>query len=138
MRGERLGFDPTQVALAATAIGLGVAIQALLPGACHWHAQSITLTHYWRVVAHDEHAAASIALAQEGERALLIIVRFYPLKAVLTEVAGMQRWFANVESIQIAHPGLHASMQGILQHIPFQALVMRPFAPLTELASHEQ
>ena len=45
---------------------------------------------------------------------------------------------AAIEAVQLLHPGLHAAMNLVLQHMPFQAGVVSPLAHLAEFAAHEE
>ena len=43
-----------------------------------------------------------------------------------------------IEPVQLLHPVLHTPVHRVLQHMPFQAGIVRPLTHLPELASHEQ
>ena len=51
---------------------------------------------------------------------------------------SVQRRFGAQQSIEVRDPALHACMVGVLQHPPFEAFLVRPLAPLSELPAHEQ
>src|ERR1700756_1881612 len=61
-----------------------------------------------------------------------------PLEALGVAIGDMQRGLVAVRAIEIAHPALDTLMTRHLEQVPVEAAVVIPFAPLAELAAHEQ
>src|SRR6266850_1285614 len=52
--------------------------------------------------------------------------------------AALRRRRVAIEPVEITAPALHAGVQRILQHVPLEALLVLPLAPLAEFPAHEQ
>src|SRR3954465_2066202 len=111
--GLRVGLDPAEVADAAAAIGLGVAVQDLLPAAGLRHADAIIQAGQGGEVEDDEHRRRIVGLAQERDDALLPVRSADPLEAVLRKILFVQGRFRSIGAVQIAHPILQTLMPGV-------------------------
>src|ERR1700722_13589083 len=138
VRGQGGGLDAAKVADAAAAILDRVAVQTLAPVAAARYPDTIVGARERREVAHDENHFTVAALSQKRDHARLVVVAVDPFEAFPVEVEGVERRGTRVEAVQFAHPALHAGMQGVLQYMPVEARIILPFAPLTELSSHEE
>src|SRR5579871_6774518 len=102
---------------------------------------SDAVSHSWngREVADDEHRVSRIfAFAQQRNRTGRVVVRIDPLDSSRAGIENVHGGFAAIETIQLFHPSLHAAMNLVLQHVPFEARVMCPLAHLPKFASHKQ
>ncbi len=54
------------------------------------------------------------------------------------EIDLVQRRLVAVAAVEVGDPALHALVLGHVGDPPFELVVVRPFAPLAELAAHEQ
>src|SRR3954464_2800248 len=98
--GLRVGLDAAEVAYAAAAVGLRVAVQQLEPAAGVRHADAIVQAPQGSEVEDDEHRRRIVALAEERDHALLPVRSADPLEAVLREVLCVQGKFFSIGAIQ--------------------------------------
>ena len=115
-----------------------VAVQDLLVGACHRCAQSIALAQDGVEVADHQDLLAGSVLAQEGDHALLRVVRHDPLEALPAVVHLPEGGVLLVEGIQGPDIGLQFVVLIVAQQHPVQRLCLVPLGELAELLSHEQ
>src|SRR3954464_4313549 len=99
--GLRVGLDAAEVAYAAAAVGLRVAVQQLEPAAGMRHADAVVQARQGSEVEDDEHRRRIVGLAQERDHALLPVRSADPLKAVLRKILCVQGGFFSVNGIQI-------------------------------------
>src|ERR1700722_1535069 len=138
VRGQRSRLDAAEVAEAAAAILERVAVQALAPVAAAGYSHAIVAARERREVAHDENHLTFAVLSQKRDHARLAVVAVDPLEALPVEVEGVERRGTRIEAVEFTHPALHARVQRVLQHMPVEARIMLPLAPLAELSSHEE
>src|SRR5690349_10085747 len=129
-----------EVAEPAAAVERGVAIQQLAPAAAAGNAEPVVVARYRREIAdHGDRRIVLTALANEGEHALLPVAALDPAETLDREILFVQRLFALVDPVQVRNPALHAFVALIhAEHMPLEARLVRPFAPLAELAAHEE
>ena len=89
-------------------------------------------------IAHDDQRRPCARFAQEAQHARLGVVIVDPFKACAIEIDFIQRGRRAIKRIEIGYPALDAGVLGLIEHPPFQRIIMRPFASLAELPAHEQ
>ena len=77
-------------------------------------------------------------LPHEAQHALLRIAAIDPLESGGIAIQFVKRFLGAIRPIKIGHPLLKLPVRVVLKKMPLQTSVMRPFRPLSELASHEQ
>src|SRR6185312_8966175 len=123
----------------AAAILRRVAVQALAPPAAERHTDAIVVPRHRREVARDQgYILGPLSPAQVHDHALIGIVAVDPLEAVGREVALVEGGSRTIEAVDVPHPAADAFVQRIREHMPLQALVMLPLAPLADLPAHEE
>src|SRR5581483_1148790 len=138
MRAYRIGHHTAEIARAAAAVDIGIAVEHFPPEAAARHADAVLQARNRREIAHDEHRRAGLRITKIRDHARLRVARVDPAEGFGIEVARMQRGVVAIERIEIRDPALDARVLGILEHPPFERLLVRPFAALPELAAHEQ
>ena len=83
-------------------------------------------------------AAPVGGIAQEGDHIGFGVAGVNPAKAVGREVHLVERRFPVVDLVQVAYQLLQATMSGMIEQEPIQALVGVPLRTLSPLAAHEQ
>ncbi len=136
--GEWSGLDAAHIALSATAIFPCIAVEPFAPQPAVRYSDAVVLAHDGRKVADDQRDLAGTILAQESNDASLGVAMVYPLEPLRGEVELEQGRRFPVKLIEVANPFLHPRMEGVLQDVPLEALIVLPFAPLTELRAHEE
>src|SRR5204863_9609826 len=100
---------------------------------------SMTFAHYRREVADaDYFFCCRKRDAAEGEDILKSVIDLDPLKAAWIGIGFPQLRIFCVTLVQVANQRLHAFVKWRFQQVPIEALRLIPFAPLAELAAHEQ
>jgi len=139
MRGFGFRMNPTKVPRAGSAVVERVAVQQFTPVASRGHAYAITQARNWSEVANDQNCIlCGLTFSQQRNRAGHTVVAIHPFESLWSVIEHMQSGFAAVKAVQLSHPILHAAVSLILQHVPFQAGVVRPLPDLAELVAHEQ
>ncbi|MNQ87043.1 hypothetical protein D3C85_1022530 [compost metagenome] len=87
---------------------------------------------------HHQQRRRTLGVTQPGEHAVALVVADQPLETLGAIIAQVEGRFFAVVAVQLAHQGLHGEMLRVAQQVPVQLLVVVPFAPLAELAAHEQ
>ena len=123
---------------ARTAEGFVVAVQHFPVGARHRCAQGVSLTQDGVEVADDQDLLARCILAQEGDHALLRVVRHDPLEAFPAVIDLPERRMLFVEGVQGLDVVLQLGVLVVAQQHPVQLLVLVPLGELAELLAHEQ
>ncbi len=128
----------TQISQPAAAIDRGVAIQCFLPIPSLRHADTILQPWNRRKIAdHDDTLLRRPAMAQQANDTGIDILAVNPFEPARIEVKLVERRFCTIETVEVGDPLLQALMGWVLEEVPIKAVVMRPFAPLADLASHE-
>jgi len=76
-------------------------------------------------------------LTEEREDAVVGIVKIYPFKSSITIIVLRKSGIASIKEIEMLDQSPQAGVQGVLEQIPIDALVVIPFFPLANFASHE-
>src|SRR3569833_1760586 len=137
VRRHRRGLDAAEITVTRAAVLGGIAVEQLLPPAAARHTQAIIAARHRREIAHDQEHLVAVA-AQKTQHALFPFVAAGPGETALIEILEMQRTLVAIAAVQVPHPIVHTLMQGILQHVPLEALVVIPLARLGEVVAHEQ
>src|SRR5262245_50012187 len=99
---------------------------------------------YWcrgtgvKLQATSKRSSAVWAFAQENDRAFLSVVAIDPFEARRIAVQRMQGRLTAVKPVKIVHPALEPAVLRVLQKVPIQTGIVVPFAPLAEIAAHEE
>ena len=133
-----MGAHGLVVDCAGTAELCIVAVQDLLVGACHRCAQSVALAQDGVEVAHHKDLLAGSVLAQEGDDALLRVIRHDPLEALPAVIHLPEGGVLLVEGVQGLDVGLQLGVLIVAQQHPVQRLCLVPLGELAELLTHEQ
>ena len=133
-----MGAHGLVVDCAGTAELCIVAVQDLLVGACHRCAQRVALAQDGVEVAHHKDLLAGSVLAQEGDDALLRVIRHDPLEALPAVIHLPEGGVLLVEGVQGLDVGLQLGVLIVAQQHPVQRLCLVPLGELAELLTHEQ
>ena len=133
-----MGAHGLVVDCAGTAELCIVAVQDLLIGACHRCAQRVALAQDGVEVAHHKDLLAGSVLAQEGDDALLRVIRHDPLEALPAVIHLPEGGMLLVEGVQGLDVGLQLGVLIVAQQHPVQRLCLVPLGELAELLTHEQ
>ncbi len=127
------------VADVAAAIILRITVEYFSIRARFRHPNEVTFTYGRRKVAGNDHEVVGVlGLSHPNQNAVASILAIDPLEAGTVELVLVEGRLFLINPVQVAKHALHAAVRFPLQQIPLEALIMLPFAPLTELASHEQ
>src|SRR6185369_5808979 len=139
VRGLRLRVHASQVPHAASTVLLGVAIQQLTPESARGHADTVAVArHRSEITDNQNFISRRPALAQKGNNAGGCVIAVHPFETGRISIELVQRGLLPINLVQLRHPVLHPLVHRILQHVPFQAHIVRPLPHLTEFAAHEQ
>src|SRR5438876_1634976 len=134
-----LGLQTAAIAVAAAAVVRGVAVERLAPQARPRDADAVVADDAGQEMADDEdRRLVASAFAQECEDLIVVVVAVDPLETGRLAVAFVQRGQLRVSLVEVAHPVLDSTVGWLVEQMPVEALVVIPFAPLAELAAHEQ
>ena len=76
-------------------------------------------------------------MAQQADDSGVHILAVDPFEPARVKVELMERRFRAVEAVEVGDPLLQSLMGRVFEQVPVEAIVMRPFAPLADLSSHE-
>src|SRR5690242_4742573 len=104
-----------------------------------WNAQAVVMAwHGGKVAGKKHHIFRVLGFAQEGDNAVVSIAEINPFKALPISIDLIERWFALIELVEVAHKLLEPLVWLILQEMPVQALIESPFTPLPKLTAHKE
>src|SRR5208283_625843 len=94
----------------------------------------------WEPVWHSPRRAKwnRTSLTYEREAAVVGVVKIYPLKSSITIIVLRKGRLALVKEIEMLDQPSKAVVQRVLEQVPIDGLVVIPFLPLADFASHEQ
>src|SRR5713101_3617503 len=139
VRGDGLRVDAAKIPNITAAVQLAVAVERFAVPAWLGHADSVTSArHGCEVENHDEEIPPVLPVADHGDDAVLVVVAVDPAEPVGREVALVEGRLRAVLRVQIMNETLERRVGGILEQVPVEAQIVVPFAPLPELAAHEQ
>ncbi len=116
--------------MAFAAVDGGVAVEDLLPATAPGNPDpEIAIDLGAEVADHQRHICLAGTLAQEGEHALIGAVGLDPGETVGPAIELMESRLGPVLGVEVAHPALEAAMAGIVQQVPVEAALKRPFLP---------
>ncbi len=140
MRGDFIGNRLALVADAASAVFLGIAVDAFDVGTAQWDADAIVVTDHGGEVAHHHHDTLTVAApADVGDDALVGVVAIDPLETTRFVVESVDIGIVFVELSQIPNQAPDTAMERhIVEQVPIEAGVVIPFQSLREFHTHEQ
>ena len=124
--------------LAAAAEFLGIGIEHELIGSGIRHADLVILALDRHEIAHGNDLLTAVVDAAERDHALTVVVVGDPAKALPGIVVLPERSIFLVEFIERFGKAEQIGVIRIIQHEPFQLVLVIPFSALTEFLSHEQ
>src|SRR5213075_2647249 len=99
---HRRGVHAPLIALPTSAELLRVGVDQLFPATVPRYAEAVVVPGYGREVEYRRHAARSVGpVSQEGERALLAVVRIDPIEAARVEIEGAERRIFPLHAVQL-------------------------------------
>ena len=125
--------------MTASAVYPCITVEDLFPEATARNSDPVVIT--WdrgEVTDNEDNVVRGFPFPDEANNALLPVIGVYPLKPFVTEIKFIEGRFFPVEMIQIFYPSLYSLMERVLKDMPFQALLMVPFFPLSKLSTHEE
>lgn len=112
---NRAGFHSSHIALLASSIHLGIAVQDLLPETATWNPNPIVMADDRSEVADDQDDVLRRASsANKAQNTMLCVVAIDPLETSRVAVPFVESRFAAVESIEILYPPLQAGVWSML------------------------
>src|ERR1700693_1606163 len=134
LRGHR-----ARISLIASTVEGRVAVENFAVDAGGRDAYAIAGAHDGREITYaDQLADAGRRDTHAGDHVPVGVVGIDPLETRGLVIGFPQRGLGAIDAIEIADQVLHAAMIGLIEQIPIKARVMIPFAPLAELATHEE
>ena len=79
-----------------------------------------------------------MSLTHQADDARLRIIAVDPFKSMARQIVLVERPFGPIDAIEIRNPSLNTQVARMLELLPFQLTVMRPFCPLSDLSTHEE
>jgi len=135
---NRLGVPPTPIADVATSVDSSIGIQEFFVPTFPRCSYSVIVSGNRCGIHREEQSGTRLRLTQEREDALVRVGKIYPFKSSITIIALRKGRVALVKEIEMLDQPSKAVMQGGLEQVPIDALVVIPFLPLANFASHEQ
>src|SRR5262249_9790048 len=136
---HRGGLYRSQVPVAASPVGSGIAVEHFAPHPPAWCSYPIVRTRYWREVAdHQQRRVGSLPLAQEAHYTALSIIALDPGKAPWLTIPLVQHRSLAIELVQVHDPLLEPGMRSALEQMPVEARLVVPLSPLAKLPAHEE
>ena len=86
----------------------------------------------------DEKIAAIFTPANEGQDAVVGVVRVQPFETLPVEIDLMERGLGGVERVEVGDETLNAAVRVMLEKMPIQAVSFAPFVALGKFLSHEK
>ena len=123
---------PPRFPKSAPPYDLRIAVQNFTPVTATRNSDPIIVPRYRGEIENsNDDLVAAARLAHEAQHTLLRIAAVDPLEPRRIAVQFMQSPFRAIGLIQIRHPLLKSvDVSFILQQVPFQTAVVRPFAPI--------
>src|SRR4051812_19187582 len=123
----------------AAAVESRIRVGNFLPCPGQRYANPIVVPRRRRHVANDKDGFAALgAKAEESEYGIGAVIANHPAELAAMGIALMQGGFAAVDAVEVAHKPLDAGMVAVAEQMPFDFGIVIPFAPLRDLAAHEQ
>ena len=139
MQRNRRRLDAAEIAHVAAAVLRRIAVQSFLPKAAARRADPVTVARHRGEITNDENnRRGRFALADQTDCAGIRVVANVSFDTSGIAVLFLDCRLVFVKMIERAHPFLQTGVQPLIEQLPLQARVMRPFAPLAEFAAHEQ
>src|SRR5215831_8693470 len=137
MRWNCAGFCAAEITEAGATIRLRIAIQNFLPITAVRHADPIVVSRNGSEIENNgDNLISAFGLSHEAQHALLRVASVDPFKSRRVAVEFVQGPFGAIGTIQVRYPRLKTTMRIVLQQVPFEAVLVCPFAPLPELSAH--
>src|ERR1700731_3186142 len=135
---DRLGVHPTVVSYIAAAVDTSTGVEDLFVPTFAWCADTIEMSRDGGRIYHEHNDRAGFRLAHKRQNTVVGIVKIDPLKAEITVVIFPKCRFGLIEIIEMLDQPSDAIVRRILQQMPINALVVIPFFPLADFATHKQ
>src|ERR1700737_1134548 len=136
--GNRIGMRAAPITDVATSVDSSVCVQDLFVPAVPGRSDAISVSGNRGSVDGEEQRGTGPPLTNEGENAVIGIVQIDPLESCVAIILLRKRRLVLVKEIKMLDQPFNTSVQGILQQMPVDTLIVIPFFPLTNFASHEQ
>ena len=139
MGGDGARLEPSGISHVAPPIGRGITVQQFAVIAFAGHADSIVVAGNRSEVtqAHDL-IILVLGFSEEGDHGMGRIAKVDPVETGPVVIEFVQRRLLAVEPVEVSYEPLEPHVSIEIAEMPFQASVMIPFTPLSELSAHEQ
>src|ERR1700722_14881553 len=134
---DGIGMQAPPVADVAASVDTGIGIQNFFVPTLTGRSNSIGVSGNRCGIAREENCRTGIPLGDEGENAVIGIVQVDPFESGITIIVLRKSGLALVNIIEMLDQTSKAIVQGIMEEVPIDALVVIPLQPLADLASHE-
>src|ERR1700736_4277929 len=135
---NRICVHPAPIADVATSVDPSVGVQDLFVPTLARCSYSVGVSGNRCGIHREEQSGTGLRLTEEREDAVIGVVSIYPFKSDITIIVLRKGRFALVKEIEMLDQPSKAVVQGRLEQVPIDALVVIPFLPLADFASHEQ
>ena len=135
---NRIGVHPAPITDVATSVDSGVGIQDFFVPTLARCSYSVGVSGNRCGIHREEQSGTGPPLTYEREAAVVGVVKIYPLKSSITIIVLRKGRLALVKEIEMLDQPSKAVVQRVLEQVPIDALVVIPFLPLADFASHEQ
>ena len=96
------------------------------------------LRHRCEVAHREDDFQLGVAATEEGEDAVISIIGIDPMEAGRVAVVEVERRLVAVKAVEVGDEPPDAGVALVVGEAPVDAGVVGPFAPLADLAAHEQ
>src|SRR5712671_5133145 len=138
MHRSGLSVLASEIAEVGSSVCAGIAVEDFRPASSAGHTHAIVVARNRSEIADDKNDVAVVCgLADETQHALFRVAAIDPFESGAFAIQFMQCAFVAVGVVQIRDPALGLTMRRKIEQMPVQTVVVGPFPPLPELASHE-
>src|SRR5260370_5593081 len=135
---NRIGVHSTPIADVAPDIDSSIGIQTLFVPTLARCSYPVGVSGNRCGIHREEQNGTGPPLTYESEDAVVGVVQIYPLKSGITIIVLRKGRLAFVKKIEMLDQPSETVVQGILEQVPIDALVVIPFLPLADFAPHEE
>ncbi len=139
MGGDGACMKASRISHVASPVDRGIAVQQFTIVAFARHADSIVVAGNGGEVTQAQYLIILVlGFSEEGDHGMGRIVKVDPLEAGPVVIEFVQRRLLAVEAVKVSYEPLEPRVPLEIAEMPFQAGVMVPLTPLSELSAHEQ
>ena len=137
--GDRIGAEAAEIADVRTAVSGGVGVEYFGVKAGLRDTDEVAFANDGSGVHDDDEKIAGIfTAANEGQYAVVGVVRVQPFETLPVEIDLMERVLGGIVFVEVGDETLNASVGIMLEKMPIQAVSFAPFLTLGKFLPHEK